>query len=109
MAGYIRNRMRNASKLVHNTHQGDVLVEPYGEVLWSGTKDTEFQKRQQRQASELEANPLEKKRSSPYPRRQHLTSASKEDQTAIDLRSNRLRCETAIRTSGLPRGEFVKT
>jgi hypothetical protein len=55
-------------------------------VLWSGTKDTEFQKAQQRQASELPQEPT-RKRNASYPRR-HPTSVSKEDQRIIDMRSD---------------------
>jgi hypothetical protein len=83
------------------------MAETY-EVLWSGTKDTEFQKSQQRPATEL---PLDARQhignaGVARKRRQHATS---DDANAARIREQWHRENQPIATSGLPRGEPVKT
>jgi hypothetical protein len=83
-------------------------VEPYGEVIWNGTKDAEFQKSQQRQPDVQTGQPVKNPGSSG--RVWHVKHATAEDQRVIDMRSNwQRRREQPIATAKLPRGEFVKT
>jgi hypothetical protein len=81
-------------------------MEPYGEVVWDGTRDTQRQKSQQRTPDEFEAQ-LVKKEVRCSPRKLHPTS--KESTEVIDTRERWRRENTPIATSGLPRGEYAKT
>jgi len=71
-------------------------------VVWSPLLQAMAEKAQQRQPNEIEAEGERK----PTPRRTHATS--QDSQEIVDMRSNWRRRETAIRTSSLPRGNFIK-
>jgi len=80
-------------------------VEPYGEVVWNGTRDAERQRSQQRQPSELEAQHV-RREALCGKRRSHATV---DDPQAARIREQWHRENQPISTSGLPRGEPVKT
>lgn len=102
---FASERCATPSKVKCNTQQETALVETTYTVVWSPQMQAMHEKSQQRQPNELEAQPAGRKHLGPYPRR-HPTA---DDAQAAKIRQDWQRQNQPVHTSGLPRGEPVKT
>jgi hypothetical protein len=102
--------LRYISQQSHDSATGVALMAETYEVVWNGTIEKQEHDRQVRPAPELATDRRGHTGNKGHVVLQGERHATKpEDATVTPIRENWRRRETAIRTSGLPRGEYVKT